>query len=94
VSTYVIELSDGRTAEVDGDEIRTIDGALMIGRAPAPPPAPLRIIAVFAPRQWLLCHPADAPVTFGEPAPGAQPPPRARKGPQILPAVHIDDPLR
>jgi hypothetical protein len=87
MTTYVISLTDGRTAEVNGDEIRVVGGgALMIGRAVDPPPAPIKIVGVFASRTWILAYPADSPATYREPV--WEPPPAS--GPRLLPAIDPD----
>jgi len=66
VTTYVVSLSDGRTAQVVVDDLTTRqDGSLWLLRAAAPPPAKLVTCAVFARGVWQTCSPEDAGTVWG-----------------------------
>ena len=65
MTTFTIQLADGRTAQVVGDECTTRqDGSLWILEAVAPKPAALAPVAIFARGQWLSCFPDDAAVLW------------------------------
>ena len=83
---WTVVTTDGRIAAFEADDVAVIDGALMCCTVVAPPPARLRVVAVWAARSWALAYPADAPVTFSEPAAPAEP-----KPPRILPAIDTPD---
>lgn len=79
MTTYTVQLTDGRTAQVEADEITTRqDGSLWLLRATAPKPAALVPVMVLAARTWSSCIPADAAIVItGEPKP-ARPTPTPR----------------
>jgi hypothetical protein len=75
MTTYLIQLSDGRAATIEADEVTTLaDGSLWLMRSVAPKPSPPKTIAIIAARQWTSCTAADAHVLItGEPAPASTP---------------------
>jgi hypothetical protein len=83
VTSWQIDLAAGRRVVVDADQARVIDGALILTRGTEPPPAPLRIVAIFAPRTCELASVPDAGITAAE----QEPPPPQRSGPRLLPAI-------
>jgi hypothetical protein len=76
--TWTIALHDGRTVQVEADEITTRnDGSLRLLRAAAPPPDKLAVVLVLARGQWLTVRRADEPILFaGEPEHDEVPVPR------------------
>lgn len=79
MTTYTIQLSDGRTAQVEADEVTTRQsGDLWVLKAVAKPPTPLVPVAIFAARTWCSCTPTDAAIVIsGEPR-AARPTPTPR----------------
>jgi hypothetical protein len=80
MTTFTIQLSDGRTAAVEGDDITTrTDGSIWVLRAP-PKPLPMTTVAIFVARQWTSCLVGDAQVLFSGEAtqPATKPTPTPR----------------
>jgi hypothetical protein len=72
MTTWTVALSDGRSTQLDADEVTTrADGALWLLRSAAPPPDKLAVVAVFSRDLWSSCVPADADIVWQErpPAP-------------------------
>lgn len=78
MTTFVVSLADGRTAQVEATEATTrASGDLWLLREVAPKPAALAPVAIFARGVWHSCMPDDAPIVW-EVAPTSSTPEPAR----------------
>jgi hypothetical protein len=67
MTAWTITLFDGRTTQIDADEITTRpDGSLWLLRSVAPPPDKLAPVAIFCRDVWSSCAPADAEIDWQE----------------------------
>jgi hypothetical protein len=65
MTTFTIALADGRTAQVEADEVTTRqDGSLWLLKATAPKPAALVPVAIFAARTWSSCMQEGAQILW------------------------------
>ncbi|WP_131813378.1 hypothetical protein [Mycobacterium kubicae] len=65
MTTFMIQLTDGRTIMVEADDIAvTESGALLLIRNDPV----LTPVLTLNPRLWLAAHPQDAPAVWSEPA--------------------------
>lgn len=79
MTTWTITCSDGRTVQVEADELTTRnDGSLWALRSAAPPPDKLRPVLVLAGGAWTM----------------AQPEPTREDEPVLLPATPVPDTFR
>jgi hypothetical protein len=63
----VVTLFDGRSGQIEADEITTRqDGSLWVLRSVAPPPDKLAVVAIFSRDVWSSCAPADAEIVWHE----------------------------
>jgi hypothetical protein len=67
MTAWTITLFDGRSTQLDADEVTTrADGSLWVLRSAAPPPDKLAVVAVFSRDVWSSCVPADAAIIWNE----------------------------
>jgi hypothetical protein len=87
VTVFVISLADGRTGQVEADEITTRqDGSLWLLRAVAKPPAKLEPVAAFAAKSWTSCIPQETAVLWVDHA-AVQQQGQPKPEPRLLPAT-------
>jgi hypothetical protein len=73
MTTWTVVLFDGRTTQLDADEITTrADGSLWALRSAAPPPDKLAVVAIFSRDVWSSCVPADAEIVWQERPPPSE----------------------
>lgn len=87
MTTWTIQLHDGRTAQVQADEITTRqDGALFVMKAVAKPPAALVVVAAFARGVWQSCWPDSTAVLWLD-QPATAKVEKPKRGPYIMPST-------
>jgi hypothetical protein len=83
MTTWIVDLADGRTCEVVADDVYWGEGALTFVRRLDVPADRAEPVALFAGRTWLMVRQKDGDLLWSNQPPS--PPGPEPSGPRILP---------